>query len=238
MTAHSAQKSAAEATLARQFAAQEASAPSPRRAAAFARFAKRGLPTRRIEAWHYTDLRSAMADAAPLAPAPDRAAIEAARALLAGRKRLGAARLVLLDGRYVADLSDGLPASAAIVRDESSTADVDDPLVALNEAMSAKPPSAICASAPAILAKICLRVSAPPETRANALSSAFAASSQIRLSTCSPASSPTMTMCLAFAPSARINVVAAWRCAAGPAARKTSTNDAHASTPSVIEMRE
>src|SRR5271155_518731 len=84
MTAHVVRRSTAEATLAQQFAARDALAPSTRRAAAFARFAERGLPTRRVEAWHYTDLRALMTDAAPLAPAPDRAAIEAARKLLAG----------------------------------------------------------------------------------------------------------------------------------------------------------
>ena len=40
--------------------------------AAFARFAAAGLPTRRIEAWHYTDLRASMADAAPILPARPR----------------------------------------------------------------------------------------------------------------------------------------------------------------------
>ena len=48
-----------------------------------------GLPTRRVEAWHYTDLRAAMRDAAPLAPRPIAAAIEAARALLAAASGVG-----------------------------------------------------------------------------------------------------------------------------------------------------
>ncbi len=136
MSVHPVQRSTAEATLARQFAAQESRAPSPRRAAAFARFAERGLPTRRIEAWHYTDLRAAMADAAPLAPAPDTSAIDGARKMLAGRARLGAARLVLLDGRYVAALSDHLPAAVNIAREEASSSGLDDAMVALNEAMT------------------------------------------------------------------------------------------------------
>src|SRR3974390_174981 len=120
MTVHAVQRSTAEATLARQFTAQEGSAPSPGRAAAFARFAEHGLPTRRVEAWHYTDLRAAMGDAAPLAPAPDRGAVEIARELLAGRKRMGVARLVLLNGRYVADLSDGLPEAIGVAFEEPS----------------------------------------------------------------------------------------------------------------------
>ena len=136
MTAHVLQKSAAETALARQFAAQEALTPSPRRAAAFARFAQRGLPTRRVESWHYTDLRAAMADAAPPAPEPNEAAIEAARERLVRREQIGAARVVLVNGRYVEELSSGLPAGVAIDVGEPRPAEVEDPLVALNEAMS------------------------------------------------------------------------------------------------------
>ena len=36
------------------------------RAQAFAEFERSGLPHRRIESWHYTDLRSQLRDAAPL----------------------------------------------------------------------------------------------------------------------------------------------------------------------------
>ena len=45
-------------------------AASPARAAAFRRFEAAGLPTRRVESWHYTDLRVALAKAAPLAAPP------------------------------------------------------------------------------------------------------------------------------------------------------------------------
>src|ERR1700678_4739309 len=87
MTAHVVNRSVAERTLARQFAEQELCERLPARAAAFARFAAVGLPTRRVEAWHYTDLRASMADAAPILPAPTRADVEAARSRLAGRGR-------------------------------------------------------------------------------------------------------------------------------------------------------
>ena len=60
MTPHIVDRSAAEKTLFRQFAEQQGREPSAVRAAAFARFAEAGLPTRRVEAWHYTDLRAAM----------------------------------------------------------------------------------------------------------------------------------------------------------------------------------
>jgi Fe-S cluster assembly protein SufD len=136
MTARVPQRSAAEATLNRQFEAETALSSSMRRAHAFRRFAERGLPTRRVESWHYTDLRAALREAAPLAPAPDRSTIETGRQILAARRRSAAWRLVLLNGRVVAELCEPLPPGASIARDEPPTADVDDPMVALNEAMS------------------------------------------------------------------------------------------------------
>ena len=135
MTAHVLQRSAAEAELIRQFEQDGALASSPRRAAAFARFSDRGLPTRRVETWHYTDLRAAMGAAAPPAPAPDKEAIECARQTLEGRERLGGGRLVLINGRLISELSD-FPSAIAIAGEEPSVVDVDDPMAALNEAMS------------------------------------------------------------------------------------------------------
>jgi Fe-S cluster assembly protein SufD len=129
-------RSTAEATLAKQFAEQEGREPSPIRTAAFARFLETGLPTRRIEAWHYTDLRAAMADAAPVTSAPSRADIEAARNRLAARERVAGAQLVLLGGRYVADLSDRLPAGVAVTEGATVVSGVSDPMAALNEALS------------------------------------------------------------------------------------------------------
>ena len=106
MTAHAVLRSNAESTLIKQFEAQGELARSPQRAAAFKRFAERGLPTRRVESWHYTDLRAAMADAAPLAPAPDRTAIETVGRAVKERKKLGAARLVLINGRLIEAMAD------------------------------------------------------------------------------------------------------------------------------------
>jgi Fe-S cluster assembly protein SufD len=137
MTAHVVNRSAAERTLAGQFAEQERSEPSPVRAAAFARFAAAGLPTRRVEAWHYTDLRASMADAAPILPAPTRADIEAARSRFAGRERFApGAQLVLLGGRFIAELSDRLPTGVSITESPIAAKTADDPLAALNEALS------------------------------------------------------------------------------------------------------
>jgi Fe-S cluster assembly protein SufD len=137
MNAHVVNRSAAEKTLFRQFAEQQAREPSPVRAAAFARFAEAGLPTRRVEAWHYTDLRAAMADAAPILAAPTPADIKAARLRLARRERFApGAQLVLLGGRYIGELSDRLPDGVTVTEGAVLAVPVADPLAALNEALS------------------------------------------------------------------------------------------------------
>ena len=126
-------KTEAETMLERQFlalASQDAD-----RVAAFAAFAKTGLPTRRNEAWHYTDLRAAMKTAAPLAQKPDAARIAAARAKLAARERIGGARFVLVDGYFVEALSDPAPNGMqrnAVLR--SQRQERPDPLLWLNDA--------------------------------------------------------------------------------------------------------
>lgn len=65
-------KTAAETELAQQFAQLSGNLPDIR-AEAFRRFDAAGLPHRRIEAWHYTDLRALMRSAAP--PAGDGASV-------------------------------------------------------------------------------------------------------------------------------------------------------------------
>jgi Fe-S cluster assembly protein SufD len=62
-------KTAAETELAQQFARITGGLQDVR-AEAFRRFEAAGLPHRRIEAWHYTDLRAMMRSAAPRAEAP------------------------------------------------------------------------------------------------------------------------------------------------------------------------
>ena len=97
------------------------------------RFERRACRPGAIEAWHYTDLRAALANAAPLAPPPDAAAIDggaraagdAARAsatvrLVAGRRRLrrGAFRPRRRAGvaaRSVAPVARRPPATTPIV---------------------------------------------------------------------------------------------------------------------------
>src|SRR6185369_11887407 len=73
---------------------------------AFSRFEARGLPHRRVEEWKYTDLRTLMRTAYPLAAPPDAAALTRAQqisGLFAGVDRQ---RLVFIDGVFAPDLSD------------------------------------------------------------------------------------------------------------------------------------
>lgn len=78
------------------------------RESSFAAFYAAGLPHRRVESWHYTDLRAAMRTALPLAAAPAHAARSALKNRLAG-KLLPDRRLVLADGFFVPELSSALP---------------------------------------------------------------------------------------------------------------------------------
>ncbi|MFN3890202.1 MAG: Fe-S cluster assembly protein SufD [Beijerinckiaceae bacterium] len=69
-------RSPVEASLAESFEALRASGVSPAQESAFARFLDKGLPSRRIEAWHYTDLRTLLKSAPPPAIGPDKAVAE------------------------------------------------------------------------------------------------------------------------------------------------------------------
>ena len=127
-------KTAAETQLAAQFAAL--ASPEAARVEAFAAFAKQGLPTRRNEAWHYTDLRSIMGGAAPLAPAPDAARIEATRRRLGALTRVGDVRFVMVDGRFSPELSDRAPRGVAISEEVERSSAALDAVIALNDAFA------------------------------------------------------------------------------------------------------
>jgi Fe-S cluster assembly protein SufD len=130
-------RTAAELALAEQFRASLGATASPARAAAFRRFESTGLQTRRVESWHYTDLRVALANAAPLAAPPDEAAIAAVKDRLAKLPRLAPARLVLINGVFVAALSDPPPAGVTLAPPTASpTFSADDPMLALNLALA------------------------------------------------------------------------------------------------------
>lgn len=147
-------KTSAELALAEAFEAANAALPgdstiAAERTAAFERFALVGLPHRRFESWKYTDLRSLMREAYPLAPPPDAAAKQ--RTKTAGRLFAAVAgrRVVVVDGAFCSDLSDlsdlepglfigsmadALAMSDPLVASHLSKVGVDDPLFALNTA--------------------------------------------------------------------------------------------------------
>ncbi len=109
----------AEVALADTFGNAKANLPGnaavrEMRETAFGAFAATGLPNRRIEAWHYTDLRSLMPEALPLAPVPDVKVLEGVRAALAGVELPAGPRLVMVDGTYVPSLSDAAPDGVTI----------------------------------------------------------------------------------------------------------------------------
>lgn len=75
------------------------------RAEAFARFEQTGLPHRRIEAWHYTDLRSLLRDAPPLATKPASHVIQRAAEKNWLTDQIDATRLMLVNGFYDESIS-------------------------------------------------------------------------------------------------------------------------------------
>jgi Fe-S cluster assembly protein SufD len=103
-------KTAAETRLAEAFAALRATLPddevAARRETAFRRFESQGLPHRRIEEWKYTDLRSLMRDAKPLAGVPDADAKTRARSAGGIFAAIDRRRIMFVDGSFVPELSD------------------------------------------------------------------------------------------------------------------------------------
>ncbi|WP_296709670.1 SufD family Fe-S cluster assembly protein [Rhodoblastus sp.] len=112
------------------------------RQAAAERFARAGLPSRRNEAWHYTDLRAKLRAAPPLAARPDAAALARAKQKLAPSDRLS---IVTVDGYFIRELSDDLSSTPglsvrALKADEpalkSLSRGADDALLDLNAAFA------------------------------------------------------------------------------------------------------
>ncbi len=120
--AEQALSSAIDATL----AAAPASGPiADLRRAAAKTFTENGLPTRRVEEWHYTDLRALMREALPIAGAPDAAAVaEAGKGVVAFPE---AVRIVFVNGTLVESLSDlaSLPAGLTVTSLEAALASGD-----------------------------------------------------------------------------------------------------------------
>jgi Fe-S cluster assembly protein SufD len=125
-----------ELELAEQFSSR---ARSPAARKAFRVFENRGLPGRRVESWHYTDLRSALTSAAPAAAAPDAARIAEARALLSATPSLAPTRLVVLDGHFLPELSGEIAAGSTLSEGAPNLElkDGDDPVLALAGALAA-----------------------------------------------------------------------------------------------------
>ena len=109
----------AEVSLADSYGAAKARLPGSEavrhmRDNSFGAFSAAGLPHRRVEAWHYTDLRSLMREALPVAPRPEEGVLGAINQDLAGRPSYGGGRLVIVDGTFVSTLSDPLPDGATV----------------------------------------------------------------------------------------------------------------------------
>ncbi len=101
-------KTKAEAAYAEQFESALAGLPgaADARRAAFGRFTAQGLPHRRLEEWKYTDLRAAVKEALP--PAPAAKAVVAANEVTAALGPLAVIdgpRLVFIDGHFSAEHS-------------------------------------------------------------------------------------------------------------------------------------
>lgn len=147
-------RTAAETALAEAFGATKAKLPgtpevAKLREAAFESFSQAGLPHRRIESWHYTDLRALMREALPIAPAPSADAIAALGKTMA-EAGLPAQRLVLVDGIFAPELSGALPEGVKVTSLSAALAEgradiiahlaaewtgAKDPIVALNAAL-------------------------------------------------------------------------------------------------------
>lgn len=84
--------------------------PEGDREAAFARFSRAGLPTRKVESWHYSDLRAKLRQAPPLASAPDAADRAFAACVRDRESATKTFKLVLVDGFFAPDLSDDVAA--------------------------------------------------------------------------------------------------------------------------------
>ena len=96
---------------------------------AFATFQQSGLPHRRIEAWHYTDLRSLLRDAPELAVVPPSHVIQRAAEHGSALDQVQAMRLVMVNGFYNTNISSfGLPAGVT-VKDMHSALGQSEPLV-------------------------------------------------------------------------------------------------------------
>ncbi len=100
------------------------------RADAFKQFESLGLPHRRVEEWKYTDLRTLMREAYPLAAPPDASAkahVKTAGDILSG---VACRRLVFVDGAFAPELSDLKPEAGVTISSMAEALAKGDALVA------------------------------------------------------------------------------------------------------------
>ena len=107
---------------------------------AFRYFEALGLPSRRVEAFKYTDLRAAMTEAAPPAEAP---ALDAARTAVAAAKGFAgveSVRLTFVNGHLIRELSDldRLPEGVSVVAMNEAMARSDATLTGLGPVAQAR----------------------------------------------------------------------------------------------------
>jgi Fe-S cluster assembly protein SufD len=101
-------KTQAEEQIAAEWQSAKSRLPGPAdiRDAAFRRFEAAGLPHRRVEEWKYTDLRTLMRDAKPLAPAPGKTDIARAKSAGGILGEVATRRVVFVNGVFAPELSD------------------------------------------------------------------------------------------------------------------------------------
>jgi Fe-S cluster assembly protein SufD len=103
----------------------------------FDQFRRAGLPNRRVENWHYSDLRAKLRAAPPLARAPDAASLALARQKLGQGER---PRIVTIDGFFAPEFSEDLSAIAGVeiapAGESEFFSNAADPLIDLNGAFS------------------------------------------------------------------------------------------------------
>ncbi|MGJ4855939.1 Fe-S cluster assembly protein SufD [Labrys sp. La1] len=129
-------KTSAETALDEAFGGLRAALPGAGavrglREGAIARFRESGLPHRRVEEWKYTDLRTLMRDANPVATSPQGMPNAGGKAedFLAGLDHI---RLVVVDGAFSPALSNiaALPAGLRVISLAEALASTDEKLVA------------------------------------------------------------------------------------------------------------
>jgi Fe-S cluster assembly protein SufD len=134
-------KTQAETALAAAYAASRDDGASPAlretRDRAFAVFEKLGLPSRRVEAWHYTDLRGMMKDAYPVStPIASHGGDTSRISIVDGAAPTGLADLNWPAGLRVRSLRDALSSDTLIESKLFPGLGADDSVVALNAALA------------------------------------------------------------------------------------------------------